>query len=891
MPRRVRYRFDIFKLLLILIPCFYFLPELTGQSYFAGWDITRLNLPLKWFDVQSIRHGALPLWNPYLYAGMPQLAESESGLFYPGNLLLHLPGDFFYLANLTYILHFILAGLFMDLWLRGRGIEPKISFFGGIIYQTAPFLVFHITSMALFQSIVWFPLLLWLADRYFDAPDSRARRLISGWLFILGGMLVFVGSAQMAFYQGFLLFWYLIGTIAADRSKEALRPLKALGIIASLILGAVLIGAIIWLPAMEFAKTTVREASGKAFYFLGSNWLTPVRLASMFYFPAYAKQTDVVGWASSLIYVGLLPTFAAFLRLAGIRVNWKKDAPLIVMGAVALILAFGMRNPLNHILIKFPPFEMFRYQGRFALGVIAALIPLACSWMSERFKRDSVKVDEDEHELKLTHLRLKWVIGIAFVLFAAFILTTHRSTAVLIGGIILIIDILLSWYGISILMRHPIRYPTLQRGSVQCKNRPTINGGVPNGPVPDPRYPTLQRGSVQCKNRPTINGGVPNGPVPDPRYPTLQRGSVQCKNRPTINGGVPNGPVPDPRYPTLQRGSVQCKNRPTINRPTINGGVPRTIPVWMALYLIFHLVIVFPVGRLATMKANNFNLSYEFFDQIQRDDGLPPRLLAVGIGRFADQDLMEFNKWTPQDTLPNICSGNTGIFRNVQVMDPYTPLRPVEWDSIIRDDISKEFDTVIANFKTSGSQGKISDNAAQMLTRLGVDAVVTSNGVSEIPGYEKVDLDLTNYFNENARLFKVVQQQPRIWLAPDGVIEPEKTSHILSNTVPVFAGNMLKVETNIQNPGTLIVETSYDPNWTVISISPHSLGPVEKTGIGFCGIKIPEKGFYKFSLVYNPQSVVRGIKITVSSLIITILWIFLNLPWNWRKSPLPRHPV
>src|SRR3972149_6236165 len=150
-------RFDIYRLLLFAIPCALFFPELIGYSQFAGWDITRLNLPLKWFDVQSIRGGALPLWNPYLYAGMPQLAESESGLFYPGNWLLYLPGNFFYWANITYIFHFVLAGIFADLWLRGRGINRLGSFFGSVLFQTAPFMVFHISSMALFQAAVWFP--------------------------------------------------------------------------------------------------------------------------------------------------------------------------------------------------------------------------------------------------------------------------------------------------------------------------------------------------------------------------------------------------------------------------------------------------------------------------------------------------------------------------------------------------------------------------------------------------------------------------------------------------------------------------------------------------------------------------------------------------------------
>ena len=92
-------RFDTFRILLVLIPCLLFIYELVGYSRFAGWDVSRLNLPLKWFDAHSLIAGAMPLWNYYLYGGMPQLAESESGLFYPGNFLLISPRRFFLLGE------------------------------------------------------------------------------------------------------------------------------------------------------------------------------------------------------------------------------------------------------------------------------------------------------------------------------------------------------------------------------------------------------------------------------------------------------------------------------------------------------------------------------------------------------------------------------------------------------------------------------------------------------------------------------------------------------------------------------------------------------------------------------------------------------------------------
>ncbi len=701
MTVRPKRRFDLFRLLLIVIPCLFFLPELIGLSRFAGWDITRLNLPLKWYDVQSIRDGVMPLWNHYLYAGMPQLAESESGLFYPGNILLHLPGDFFYWANLTYILHFVLAGLFMDLWLRGRGIRREISFFGAILFQFAPFLLFHISSMAILQSIVWFPLLLWLADRFVETSDNYRLRLYGGFIFLFGGMLMLIGSAQMAFYQGFFLTWYLLGHSLSDRDHRVSRILRGISLLAALAFGAILIGAVIWIPAREFAEGTIRGAPGTSFYFLGSNWLLPQRLASAFYFPAYGRPTEMVGWASSLIYVGLLPTLLVLARLLGIRVNWSKDAPFIVMGAVALFLAIGMYNPLNHLLIKIPPFEFFRYMGRYSIGVIVAMIGLAANFLSARFPADG---EQAEFTPPFNRKLVAWLLTIAFLGLLAFILTTFRSKAVLVGGIILLIDIAITWWACVLINRSPSN---------------------------------------------------------------------------------------------------------------------KRFQAWIAVYLLFHLVIVFPVGRLATMRTENFRSSLEFFDLIKREDGQPARLLVTDVGRFADRDLLAFNMWGPQTHLPNICAGNTSVFAGVQSMDPYTPMMPVEWYRIIREQIEPAF-------KDAGeiNNGILPNEASEFLYNLGIDAIVTSGRVVEIPDYILNEVDIGDYFTSDARLFTSTKVRPRAWFLPhpdvfevpgdeNYSLSTRHTGEINYGMMIDYGPNSLSLEFAAREQGWLIVEASRNANWSI----------------------------------------------------------------------------
>lgn len=58
----------------------------------------------------ALREGQLPLWNPHIFMGVPFLANSQAGFFYPLNwplwLLLPVP----YAASATILIHLMIAG-------------------------------------------------------------------------------------------------------------------------------------------------------------------------------------------------------------------------------------------------------------------------------------------------------------------------------------------------------------------------------------------------------------------------------------------------------------------------------------------------------------------------------------------------------------------------------------------------------------------------------------------------------------------------------------------------------------------------------------------------------------------------------------------------------------
>ncbi|TET99513.1 MAG: hypothetical protein E3J29_02630, partial [Dehalococcoidia bacterium] len=75
--------------LLALIAVAFFWPLVFAGQWIprGGGDLVSFLWPMYRFAARSLRAGVIPLWNPYLYSGAPFVADNQSGVFYPINLL------------------------------------------------------------------------------------------------------------------------------------------------------------------------------------------------------------------------------------------------------------------------------------------------------------------------------------------------------------------------------------------------------------------------------------------------------------------------------------------------------------------------------------------------------------------------------------------------------------------------------------------------------------------------------------------------------------------------------------------------------------------------------------------------------------------------------------
>src|SRR5687768_14384303 len=105
-----------------------FLVSTHSDQYIAGYAFRE-------FAASTLRaSGTFPLWNPYLFGGMPYVAAMHGDIFYPTFLLrMILPTDV--AMTWGFIIHVFLAGLFCFVFLRSLGLGYFGSLVGGLAYM------------------------------------------------------------------------------------------------------------------------------------------------------------------------------------------------------------------------------------------------------------------------------------------------------------------------------------------------------------------------------------------------------------------------------------------------------------------------------------------------------------------------------------------------------------------------------------------------------------------------------------------------------------------------------------------------------------------------------------------------------------------------------------
>ena len=396
---------------LVAIPLVGFaLPALFGHPIVTG-DNQIQNLPLRALSGEDLRHGHLPLWNPYIWSGSPLLGGLNAGSLYPFTWLFAvLPVLTAWTVNLVVV--YVTAAVGMYAFLRQQALRRFSCGFAAATFAFAGSMSAQVVHLGIVQGTSWIPWMLLVEQRLArqllpqtpGPPASSAVSAVSAsaapppalWrrvtlLGLLGGLVLLTGEprgmADAAVVVGLAALWHLLTGRATLRARAALLS----AFVSSAFLAAA-VGAVQLLPGWSFIADSQRAQSTVQFFGSGS---LPVRWSLLMLIPDLMGGTGVLHQPSFFAhynlpevtgYVGVVPLMAAAGLLArsfGRRRHpqarrWTAWFALVVVG---MLLTYGTYTPLGPYLARLPFYGALRLQSRNIVIAGLGLTVLLAYWL------------------------------------------------------------------------------------------------------------------------------------------------------------------------------------------------------------------------------------------------------------------------------------------------------------------------------------------------------------------------------------------------------------------------------------------------------------------------------------------------------------------------------
>src|SRR5579862_4716933 len=194
---------------------------LEGERRTFAWDAKYEYWGDLQFQLRSLAHGHLPMWNPYDRLGYPFFADPQPGTLYPLQWLMWpfaaIAGAPWWFVPVKIVLHLELGALGMY-WLCARRRLPEASrYLAGVMLLTS-YPTLHNAFSALNWSYAWTPWILLALDAWAERPTMRRASLVA----LAGAMGVLAGGLASFFYGALCAIPY--GAIELVRhGREAQR--------------------------------------------------------------------------------------------------------------------------------------------------------------------------------------------------------------------------------------------------------------------------------------------------------------------------------------------------------------------------------------------------------------------------------------------------------------------------------------------------------------------------------------------------------------------------------------------------------------------------------------------------------------------------------------------
>ena len=407
-------------LFLTLVPLVYFVPAVRGKIVLAPDDGLIFNVPLRVAAANIFLSGHLPLWNPYIFSGMPLHASAQGGLLFPLNWL-YLLWSAPFATNVMVIATYSLAGVGAFLCARRAGATVAGALVTGVCWQWSGFLINQISHINVVHTAVILPWVIWALDGYANNAAPRRGVLLAA----IVAVQVFAGHQQTFAYSLLVTVAYALTMSVWSREKRKAYLRSLIFVAAGVFLAAVQI-----LPTFELLRNSYRAEAHYDFF-------TSFSMEPRFIWTVVAPylmgggdgnlfRAHYIGpgfYSEYVVYIGVLGFMLVLLavwRCRDVRTRFWA-----VVALVGLVLAFGRYAPfgLYRALYYVPVLNLFRVHARHLMEVnfaVAMLAGLGFSTLSIREGAGRVARDV-------------LIIGAAVVLITVLAVTIGRPTNFTLG--------------------------------------------------------------------------------------------------------------------------------------------------------------------------------------------------------------------------------------------------------------------------------------------------------------------------------------------------------------------------------------------------------------------------------------------------------------------------
>ena len=354
----------------------------------VGGDTYRYFLPQKVVYAELLHRHELPLWNSWVGFGYPIIGESQTGVFYPPNVLLYSLLSVNTAYNVNFLLHYVLAFLFTWLYARAIGLTSWGSGLAALVFTFGWFPPRSGLEWAILTG-AWLPAALWSCERFLATRRPRFALLLS----IVLCLQLLAGHFNLAFLTVLTLVAYVpLRLFFANRDLPAetrtrAKSLGGLSLVAVVIAG--LLAAVQLVPTWQLMRLSQRVEQGPD-HNLHSGAI-PVWYWSQLVEPWYwyglgtdrqaaldAARAELGGRTNPVeahLFVGLVPLLLA-LAWTAIAAKRRDRLSLVWagLGLAALVYTTGWLVPIGQHL---PGFKYFSAPGRYGLITTLAAAVLA----------------------------------------------------------------------------------------------------------------------------------------------------------------------------------------------------------------------------------------------------------------------------------------------------------------------------------------------------------------------------------------------------------------------------------------------------------------------------------------------------------------------------------